>query len=442
MNGTAAHLRERLRTGYWLVPGGMVAVYLGLAALMLYADEVRPDLLVSMLSLLAVPGAEGSRSVLAAIAGSMVTVAATVFSITMLTLSSASQQFGPRVLRNFMRDRWNQVTLGTFTGTFAYALIVLRTAGRKHGGEFVPNLSVSFALVLAIVAVVVLVLFIHHVSVLIQAPQIVAKVGVELERAIDELFPDDLGEEARADEPLERPGGPARACCFSKPGYIDAVGDSALRVAAEHGLVIELLAKPGDFVLAGQASARVWPLDRASDEIARKVTGVFILSRARTPAQDPGFSLGQLTEIAARALSSGINDPFTACVCIDYLGSALARLAGRKLPSRVRKDGTGRGTLIAPRSDFEDLLGLACDPLHEYGSSHRVVVLHLAGMLARVAESVRRPGDHAAVLRHLARLRYNAERHLSPIAGWAEVRQDLDAATARAAAAGRQNLDA
>jgi len=432
VNGVVAHFRERLSTGYWLVPGLMVTGYLGLAAVMLHADDIRPQLLVSVLSWFAVPGAEGSRAVLAAIAGSMVTVAATVFSITMLTLSSASQQFGARVLRNFMRNRWNQITLGTFTGTFAYALLVLRTAGRKHEGEFVPNLSVSVGVLLALVAVLVLVLFIHHVSVQIQGPTVVERVARELDGAIDEFFPDKLGHEEDAHTPFPLPDARARECLITGTGYVDAVGDTALKLASEHRLVVEFLVQPGDFVVEGQLCARAWPPERVPDDVANDIARGFVLSRTRTAAQDPGFTIGQLTEIASRALSRGINDPFTATVCVDYLGAALIRLAGRRIPSpyRVR----GEGVVVTPRPGFPELLALACDPLHEYGSSHQMVVLRMAHMLARLAHTAGQPANRTAVLHHLMLVRLNAERCLGSTAAWPRVRRELDEITTRAAA--------
>jgi uncharacterized membrane protein len=213
------------------------------------------------------------------------------------------------------------------------------------------------------------------------------------------------------------------------------VGEAAVKLAAEHGLVVELLARPGEFVVVGQASAMVWPAERVTDQMAAEVSGTFILSRTRTPAQDPGFIVEQLTEIASRALSRGINDPFTACVCIDYLGAALVRLAGRRMPSSVRTDRSGRGRVIVTPVAFGELLNLACDPLHEYGSSHRMVVLRLAWMLRRLARVARRPADRAAVLRHCELLRVNAERRLSDSAGWAGVRSELDGVVLEAAEA-------
>ena len=109
-------------------------------------------------------GPEGARAILSVIASSMITVASVIFSITMLTLQLASSQFGPRVLRNFMRDRSNQIVLGTFIATFLYCLLVLRTVRGTDNSSFVPHLSVAFGALLAIASVAVLIYFIHHIA--------------------------------------------------------------------------------------------------------------------------------------------------------------------------------------------------------------------------------------------------------------------------------------
>jgi uncharacterized membrane protein len=424
VNGSLAHIRERLRTGYWLVPGLMVGASVGLAELMLWADEVRPELLVSMTSWISVPRPEGSRAVLAAIATSMVTVAATVFSITMLTLSTASQQFGPRILRSFMRDRWNQFTLGTFTGTFTYALLVLRSAGRVYDDEFNPHLSVSTGMLLALVAVGVLVLFIHHVSRSIQAPALIAAVGRELDDHIQEFYPEQLGDEAQTPPPDPAPTGQCRLAHLSGAGYIDAIRPSALAAARRHDLFVELLVRPGQFVVPGEPAARVWSRGHAGDDALKEIADSIILADYRTPAQDPEYIVSQLAEIAVRALSPGVNDPFTAAACVDQLSAAMVKLAGRRLPSPTRGPDPGEPRLITPTPDFGELLRAGLGPIREYGASHTMVVRRLAEALRRISAAARRPQDRAVVAAELERLRRSA-REACAGPSWPDLERDL-----------------
>ena len=109
-------------------------------------------------------GATGARTLLGAVASSTIAVAGTVFSITIAALSLAAGQMGPRLLRNFVRDRGNQITLGIFLGTFAYALMVLRSVRTATEGAFVPHLALTIAIALALLCVGTLVFFVGHMA--------------------------------------------------------------------------------------------------------------------------------------------------------------------------------------------------------------------------------------------------------------------------------------
>ena len=171
-----------------------LAVALALGAVEL--DKAATEDWLKRLSWIYSGGAEGASLLLGTVAGSMIAIAGTVFSMTLVALSLASSQLGPRLLRNFMRDTANQVVLGTFVATFVYCLLVLRTIRRGDEVAFVPHLAVTIGVLLAIVSIGVLIYFIHHVSVSIQADEVVAQVGRELVDGIDRLFPGHLGKPA------------------------------------------------------------------------------------------------------------------------------------------------------------------------------------------------------------------------------------------------------
>jgi uncharacterized membrane protein len=159
-------------------------------------------------------GAEGASLSLGTGAGSTIAIAGTVFSMTLVALSLAPTQLCPRLLRNLMRDTADQVVLGTLVATFVYCLLVLRTIRLADAAAFVPHLSVSIGVLPALVSIGVLIHFIHHVSVEIQADEVVARVGRELEDGIDRLFPGQLGQPAdgarpaqAASQPFAQPAG-------------------------------------------------------------------------------------------------------------------------------------------------------------------------------------------------------------------------------------------
>ncbi len=138
---------------------------------------------------------------LSAIAGSMITVAGLTFSITMLTLQLAASQFGPRMLRDFMRDRGNQLVLGTFIATFLYCLLVLRTVRGTEEASFTPHLAVAFGVLLAIASLAVLIFFVHHVATSIRVETLLAELGRQTLEAVDRLYPAQIGEAAAEEQP-------------------------------------------------------------------------------------------------------------------------------------------------------------------------------------------------------------------------------------------------
>jgi len=353
-------------------------------------------------------GAEGASSLLGAIAGSMITIAGVVFSMTLVALSLASSQLGPRLLRNFMRDTTTQVVLGTFVATFLYCLLVLRTIRRAEETLFVPHLSVTLGVLLAVVSVGVLIYFIHHVSVSIQANEIVARVGKELIEEIERLFPENIGRGASRipTEPpnadfLDRFDREARPIGSTGDGYLQFVdGDALMALAMQEDVVIKVERRPGHYVVATRPLALVCPGNRLTDQLMYRVNCAFALGNQRTSGQDIEFAVNELVEIAIRALSPGVNDPFTAMTCVDRLGSALCRLAQQEMPSPYRYDTQDQLRVITPVFTFPDVTDAAFNQIREYGRSSAAVTIRLLETIAVVAGSVHRPEDRIALLRH------------------------------------------
>lgn len=361
-------------------------------------------------------GAEGARSLLSTVASSMITVAGTVFSITIAALTLASSQFGPRLLRNFTRDTGNQVVLGTFIATFLYCLLVLRTIRGQDEGGFVPNLSVTCGVLLAVASLGVLIYFIHHLAGSIQAESLIASVGAELNGDIIRLYSSGTGETAQAadDDRVVLPGADDDRVGATVSGYVQAIDYDTLVETAEAGnLLVALAVRAGDFASRGAALLRVrTPGEGLSDAQAERLCGAFSLGARRTPTQDIRYGIRQLTEIAARALSPGINDPFTANGCADWLADALAELARRTPPPRILRGESGQPRLIVSPAGFAELVGLSFDPLRIYGASNPIVTGHLLRVLARLASQIENHGHRDAVV-HMAELTAATARQAS-----------------------------
>jgi len=397
--------REALRTTLWLVPTLMVGLAVALFSVT-YALDVAADA-----GRLTFPGwvssgsADAARQVLIGIAAAVITVAGVVFSITILALQLASQQFGPRMLRNFIRDRGTQVSLGAFVATFVYCMLTLGSVGHLESGDFVPHLCVTVALGLTLVDLGVLIYFIDHVAHSIQLPTVVAGIARDFRQTLDDLHsdaaaggasPDDHGAEMRGvRERLEREGTPVPA---SASGFLQAVGhDRLLLIATSSDSVIRLLHRPGHFVVEGQPLALVRPPE-AVGEVSEALARAHIVGAARTLTQDLGFAVDQLCEVAIRALSPAVNDTFTALNCIDWLGDCLCQVARRPLPGGIYRDARGTVRLIDPVITFERLVKGASDKIRQAGRGMPAVLVRQLQNLEKVALALRDPGQGEVLL--------------------------------------------
>lgn len=399
---------EQVRSSFWFLPSIMGTAAVALAFSTVALDETVTERWLKSLGWVYSGGAEGASAVLQTIAGSMITIAGVVFSMTLVALSLASSQFGPRLLRNFMRDSINQVVLGTFVATFLYCLLVLRTIRYTEERVFVPHLSVTLGVVFALVSLWVLIYFIHHVSISIHADEIVARVGDDLIDGIERLFPHRLGDAGSSHEsasgdppPPEAFEREARAIPAAGDGYLQIVDTDALvALATETDTVLRIERRPGRYLVMGSPLAMVWPGNRVTGEYVKRVNALFVRGTQRTPAQDVEFSIHQLVEIAVRAMSPGINDPFTAMACVDRLGSGLSRLARREMPSRHRLDARRQLRLTAPAVTFPELVDAAFHQIRQYSRTSAAVTIRLLDTIALVAGAVMREPDRVSLLQH------------------------------------------
>ncbi|KJR96439.1 MAG: hypothetical protein VR65_28350 [Desulfobulbaceae bacterium BRH_c16a] len=399
---------DRIRSSFWFLPVIMSGGAMALASVTIVLDGPITDWFRMALGWKFSGGAEGASAVMATVTGSMITIAGVVFSMILVALTLTSSQLGPRLLRNFMRDTTTQVVLGTFVATFLYCLLVLRTIKREDEGAFVPHLSVTLGVLFAVVSVGVLIYFIHHVSVSIQANEIVAKVGLELIEGIDQLFPERTGQEApprKAEPPdaafLDVFGREARPVDAEGDGYLQFIDTETLTaLAAEEDIVIRIELRPGHYLVAGCPLVQVLPGDRVTDELTRRINSAFALGRERMPRQDIEFVVNQLVEIAVRALSPGLNDPFTAIACVDRLGSALCRLVKRDTPSLYFRDEQDRLRVIAAAVTFPVIMDTAFNQIRQYGRSSASVTIRMLETIAMIATFAHRQEDRAALLRH------------------------------------------
>lgn len=401
---------------YWFVPTCMVV-----CAVMLAFISEKIDVWFSASDLakflpLVDTQSTGARAILSTIAGSIIGVAGVTFSVTMVAVSFASANFGPRLIGNFMRDRGNQMTLGVFIGTFVYALLILRTvrAPTDQLDAFVPNFSVLIAVALALTSVGMLIYYIHHVPETINVSNISAGLGRDLHQGIRTLFPDDDQidlETKHYDWVQNADEAAARRICAAYSGYIQTLDDAKLaEVAQKNDLRIIVKHVPGDFVTPGDAVLSVWSEGEVDNDLAKKLHDTFALGDERTKYQNVGFVAEQLVEIIARAMSPGINDPYTAISCLNWLRSGLEDFAQRETNARQP---TGEKRVFVRPIAFVELLEVICSGSRQHVAQNGMVTRHMMSMLAQVGEILPIGPRRMAVRDQLERLYISSNAVLS-----------------------------
>lgn len=414
-------LWANLRSSLWFVPVLIVVGCVSLAVGLVEVDgRINRELLAEYPRIFGA-GADGSRGMLTAIAGSMITVAGLTFSLTLLAMAQASSQYTSRILRNFMRDRRNQFVLGFFVGIFAYCLIVLRTIRGGDEGRFIPSLAVLFGLLFAISSVGVLIFFIHHIATSIQASTIISSAAEETMRAIERLFPQEVGEEAEESETEEAQAALARRLWQTIPvystGYIqDMDAGGLVSFARKRDCIVRMERGLGEFVVEGSplVSVACKRDDRQNldENTAKELNEIFTINQYRTIDQDVAFGVRQIVDIALKALSPGVNDTTTAVVCIDYLGAILAKLARRRIEQCYRSE-AGEVQVIARGATFESLVREAFDQIRDVAADNTAIYLRSLGAFETVAQHMANKRRVATLVAQVNLVVDQAERRLA-----------------------------
>lgn len=397
---------QDIRASYWFLPMVLAFCGLALAVVMGWLDRNPSFIPLTLPDSLTNTQADGARSMLSVIAQSILGIAGVTFSMTLVAVSFASGNFGPRLIDNFMRDRGTQLSLGILIATFVYALAVLRTVqDRTDGGvsQFVPHYSILMALVLTLVCVLTLIYFIHHVPEMINVSRIAASIGAKLNAHVTKLI-EEKGPEVEELLPPNR--APDDVMLANTSGYIQTVNFSQLSsLASDMGWHIRLASNVGDFVTPRSRVFEIWRQDvsmlaeKHDDEALRACYAVGI---SRTEHQNPTFLAEQLVEMIARALSPGVNDPYTAMDCLNRLTAALT--IGSTHEGGLRETDKHGERITSTCFSFEQFFAATFPLCRQYVEGDVMVSNHAVCLLTELA-SVARQQDRPVIEAEIRALR-------------------------------------
>src|ERR1700679_1628408 len=385
--------REQLRTNLWLVPVMQTLGIVVLFGITYTVDRAAYDGVFKFPSWVLNGSADSARVVLATVAAAIITVVGIVFSITIVALTLASTQFGPRMLRNFVRDPGTQFSLGTFVASFCYAMITLVSVGGGPHGDFVPHLSITVTLLFTLLDVAVLIYFLNHVATMIQLPVVIANIATTLVNEVTAMerassFGIGVVRGPSHQELLARLAESGAPISTPRSGYLQVIRhDILVKIATKAEAVVQLPHRPGHFMVAGQVIAWVWPPEAAGSVAERLALG-HVTGAYRTLPQDVSFGFDQLVEIALRALSPAVNDTFTGMTCVDWIADCLCRISANWHPQRIRRDAEGNIRVIAFQPDFDRLVERTFDTIRQAAVGMPAIMIRQLEALAKIIEQV------------------------------------------------------
>jgi uncharacterized membrane protein len=436
---------DAIRTSLWFVPSLCVAVAIVLSFILPELDHFLEGEDITAPSWVFAGSADGARTILSTVAGSLVTIVGVLFSITIVVLQQASSQFTPRVMGNFIRQTGVQLTLGIYIATFLYSLLVLRYVRGEdaQAEEFIPRVSVSLALILAAICLGFLVYFIHHMATSLQASMVIANVNREFREDVEILFPEHIGTPANeGEEPLDafrrqHMPVPTLRIEAARSGYVLNVDDDSLVSCAPETRGIAIYPNVGDFVTRGSPIIEIGNVRQLPDEQIARIRECVELGPERSRYQDPLFSIRQLVDIALKALSPGINDPTTAKNSISMLGDCLALLSTRAFPSQIRvatrkeDESGGEVHIWTNRPAFANYVDASFTEIQREAMLNASVTGHLIDAIAAIGDSISSPERAAPLHEELNRIQRGLDAADLDERDEAHLREQIDAARRR-----------
>ena len=370
----------------------MMLLGIGVAFVILKFDTTASEEIQNLAAYLGPGAIHSARTLLATLAASLITVVGVAFSVIIVVLTLASNQFGPRLIRSFMQDRLTQFVIGLFLSAFTFIISVIGALDRDVSHADFPQVSVTASVLFTLLAISAFVYLIHHVAESIRAEHVIQQVLGDLFRALNSTkyqLPGESNKDEFSERHTRSPDGPksGEPIRCAKSGYLQAIDLQELIILAsvEDQSSIRIDVKPGQFLLPGIPVAYLENVEHADNDLLQEICACFLLGDEASPEQDPEFVIRQLVDIAVRALSPGINDPHTAIACIDSLTAGILRADSCFPLANLLLDDTNKVRVIRNVHTMSGLIHCAFDQIRQYGRDSVAVTLRLLESFAKLA---------------------------------------------------------
>lgn len=397
---------KQLKATFWFLPMLIISFSIFLSVGLVSLDNNINISFEGWLRFFLVNSSDSARSILTTISGAMIGVAGTVFSVTLVALTLASSQFGPRLIKNFMYVKLNQIVLGSYVSTYLYCLLVLNAIKDNENYTFIPTISIFVAILATVFNIILLIIFIHQIAISIQADRVVSDISNFIENQVENLFPKKIGEFMNEDMFIDTAKIISQYKYSTilkspKSGYLQNIDNQALlKIVEKQDSLIEMYYKTGDFFVKDLEIGVIHSHELWEENAINQLINQFVIGKTKTSQQDIEFSIHQMVEIAARALSTGVNDPYTAISCIDHLTAVMCYLAEAQFPSKYRYDQSKQLRVIAENLDFEGVLDAAFNQIRQFSTGSTAVIIRLMEAQITILKFTKTKSHKKALIKH------------------------------------------
>ncbi len=378
---------SQLKATFWFIPVIIIGISILLSMALVTLDGMVDVSKDGITRFFLVKSSDSARSILTTISGAMIGVAGTVFSVTLVALTLASSQFGSRLIRNFMYVRLNQVVLGSYISTYLYCLLILNSIRDSEDFAFIPSISILVAILAAIANIILLIVFIHQIATSIQADHVIADISDFISKRIDKFS--DNNQSIKTE--IINAEGVLKQFKYRLPiyspvnGYLQYVDKESLtEFLQEENALLELQFRPGAHLVLGLQLGWLHTETEWDTKKKNKITDHLVIGNSKTAQQDLEYSLHQMVEIAVRALSPGINDPYTAITCIDNLKATMCQIAKIEFPAKYQFDKEDNLRIIMDSLDFKVTLETSFNKIRQYAGGSTSVIIRLMESLTTI----------------------------------------------------------
>ncbi len=346
--------------------------------------------------MLMVEDGDTALNVLSTCIGGLIAMMTFSFSMVMLLLSQASSNFSPRLLPGLISNKIHQVILGVFLASIIYCIFTLFSIDPSEDKYTLPGISILIGVMFTVLCLFSFIFFIHNISQSIQINNIMDGIYNKATKRLEEIIEKEEASSKMLPEIFPDTSDWHTYSC-SKSGYFQNISIKNMNaLCLEHDIRIYITVPKGLFVLKNNSMLKVnKPID---DKLVEEIFSNINFARGEYIQDNYTLAFKQITEIAVKAMSPGINDPGTAINAIDYLTELFAL--------RLRKN--DRGVIIIDGKmnlkiaiiHFEELLYNVMASLRAYCKHDPIVVQKLITMLTYLDKQSIRNKDYNIVVKN------------------------------------------